>query len=867
MQDLSLNDSSSDEYRSVIDDLTVENQCLKRKLKKYQRLHSSHLRDDRLFEVTFHGLSSEKRQELETKLREFASSVDDSSPDIGVIPRGTTTQHWPSDQRPVEVRPSTPVGWSRPTDSGYGSISTTGLSCLAPRSLSEPRPVPSEQSQHRNADSYSLDVSDTLRPEQLPFLTERMKKKLVVRRLEQLFTGKVLRRKDESQSSLPHRFSGLATEVARSGMDRTEQSLAGEGAREALILPSLADNLPGERAAGQAFDDVRGASGASTPSRSESSQQRPTRPIDLDIRRMQYPAENFEYIQHLGMSIPGVDPTANAKPSDGWVHLNLLANMAQLHMINVTPGFIRAAVSEMSTKLKLSKDGRKIRWRSGARAAKFHGGHIPADVPSSPSLVGEKGHDWSLRNKRRKSNHGLSTQEISIPISAMRLKSGYGRSDQLKEGMTIGSASAATHATAHYRSSRRNDLAYTPLFFHTPTVGHQDDSNDPFGGRSPESSLSSNDSVATTEAQLPSLSRNGILTEPSNWRQKYSRGPLIFFKGAKFFTDLSGDRGESGKGWSHTCDYDPMTTEIIGCATVCSAQTLIESGSSMSRPLLAFQPQDEVDELMDDLLPTEISVPPDFDSARESKLERLGSQECSVPLPLDVSGLAGVHPADNFMIEAEIRRLVVNQGPNTYSSDKSAPGFQATELRSKGLYNRRDALLDTKCFPGASAGSSLWQLGSHGCQFESLPIKDEVLSATRVDLLPSPLPPPSYYLTAPSQFHEEDDDDHEVLSASPRSNCGSDPFPRNTASSPPHLTRALSTPSTPGPDDSASSSSMDLLAWVRKEHPLIIAEQERAYDDINDNDSVDDDNESDPSSVSDSDIDLEARSSVATAGG
>src|SRR5690349_15516782 len=57
--------------------------------------------------------------------------------------------------------------------------------------------------------------------------------------------------------------------------------------------------------------------------------------------------------------------------ADGWVYLNLLCNLAQLHIINVTPAFIRAAVSEKSTKFQLSPDGQKIRWRGGTHGTRF----------------------------------------------------------------------------------------------------------------------------------------------------------------------------------------------------------------------------------------------------------------------------------------------------------------------------------------------------------------------------------------------------------------------------------------------------------------------------------------------------------------
>lgn len=72
MQKNDTEDSGSSDFRAVIDDLTVQNKKLKRRLKKYEKLHDAHLKDEKLFEVRVHGLSSAKRRELEDILRNFA---------------------------------------------------------------------------------------------------------------------------------------------------------------------------------------------------------------------------------------------------------------------------------------------------------------------------------------------------------------------------------------------------------------------------------------------------------------------------------------------------------------------------------------------------------------------------------------------------------------------------------------------------------------------------------------------------------------------------------------------------------------------------------------------------------------------------
>src|SRR4051812_19917550 len=63
--------SSSEDFRSVIDDLTIENKRLKKRLKKYEKSNNVALHDDKLFEIRMHGLPPDKRIELEEYLKRF----------------------------------------------------------------------------------------------------------------------------------------------------------------------------------------------------------------------------------------------------------------------------------------------------------------------------------------------------------------------------------------------------------------------------------------------------------------------------------------------------------------------------------------------------------------------------------------------------------------------------------------------------------------------------------------------------------------------------------------------------------------------------------------------------------------------------
>src|SRR6478736_10420702 len=99
----------------------------------------------------------------------------------------------------------------------------------------------------------------------------------------------------------------------------------------------------------------------------------------------------MNYIRHLDLLSPDILPGQQSIQdihlnAEGWVSLNLLYNLAQLHLINVTPDFVRSAVLEISTKFQLSTDGHKIRWRGGSKDTKFSSHVAIHDSPKSPPV-------------------------------------------------------------------------------------------------------------------------------------------------------------------------------------------------------------------------------------------------------------------------------------------------------------------------------------------------------------------------------------------------------------------------------------------------------------------------------------------------
>lgn len=376
--------SSPAEYRSIIDDLTVEIQMLREELKLYKQTGPDTLRKDKLFEIKIHGLPQTKKRELEGTLRDFAASLD-GPPDASSSQKKRPLRHDDHiySRSGFESNQATPSSRSsfRPADSAYASMSTGAKSSST--SLSSPT-MSSTKSSKQKVENYLRDISEGLYPCHV-IMVDKERKKLVVRRLEQLFTGQIRGLYVPKKKLMrPGGSSVLARVVvdARMGSSAVhgQPTLGTEPTREARILSlEQQSGHPGKkgRSGGHGWASSpnkdhteTGGNGNNTgsgintfPRMPPPPEQRPTRPSDLAPGRVQIPSENMDYIRHLGLEAPELLPeqqtTQDVHPdAEGWVYLNLLCNLAQLQLVNVTPDFVGSALSEMSTKLQLSPDGR-----------------------------------------------------------------------------------------------------------------------------------------------------------------------------------------------------------------------------------------------------------------------------------------------------------------------------------------------------------------------------------------------------------------------------------------------------------------------------------------------------------------------------
>lgn len=777
--------STSEDFRSVIDDLTVENQKLKQRLKAYERFQSSQLQNDKLFEVRVHGLPPQEKRKLEEKLREFASSLEDTSDDQVLFADQRQRSLVKLRQFDYRSKLSSATTYnSLPVDSAYASVSASGNASVSQSNNIETQKQPESQaSKHQNIRSYLQDIPEGLLPRHPQLMTENSRKKLVVRRLEQLFTGKGASSTKQSQSQQQQEVSQSAAKADRTAIEARGQVPGVEGHREAKMLLSDAE-VPATLTGGHPAQFLRFSSDGDDSTRgtdwssSATPDQRPTRPLDVDPFRAQVPADNMDYIRHLGVASPKLDERSASENRDGWVYLNLLTGMAQLHTINVTPEFVRKAVAEVSHKFELSEDGRKVRWRGGMDGTRIRGDSCSSASPDDNDAVpDETGRPFTARTSSSR-NPGRTTGSTSEKHASV----------------------SRGHSSTKFNLSNINRL--TPLA-PIPSAGwHEYEPLFRVGDRSEEKKgyyMSDDDSVTS------SAPREDEYIDGSERHQGPEDGPIIFYNRARFCTDLSGDLDAHS---NMEVVYPQLSRQVLECMPE-DHSTLTTS----SRGPLTERGVEEAEMVVDsDMIEEPIlhgfNTPPLTNSTHaHSRL---------APLVLEASGIGGVRPRDNFAIDVQIRHVAKKAAFAVGASRFSTMAEPNTGRPNPGQ------LLRSRTNPRL--------------------IRSEILSTRKRDLPPSCLPPPSYVFM-PSSASSSSGSEMEPMAIQTSSpNTPSSPsLTSPIARAPPPLLRKDSTESprevsSVGSDDS----SIDMLAHARKIDPDSVAAREREFEfDSMDNGSMD----------------------------
>lgn len=739
--------SSADDYRSVIDDLTVEIQKLKEELKRYRQHGPDMLRKDKLFEIKIHGLPKRKKRELEATLREFTASLGDS-PDTSSSQRNKKPSrhatrdrmHSGSGSMSQSKHASSSSGsHTRPVDSAYASMSIGAGS--SGTSLNRPQGGSRFKTNEQKVENYLREIPAGLYPRFVP-MTDKEKKKLAVRRLEQIFTGKIAgKHARPNQASQPPAVSIAAPAQATLGVPSPQRSslvqqpkpkpkpnpnsnldLVSEPIREARILPQehqsghtgkkstsqdmgSASNSNGDQAesGGNGNGNSSGSGTNPSPPMPPLPEQRPTKPRDLDPDRVQIPSENMEYIRHLGLVPPELIIASSERPSydvqpdeEGWVYLNLLCNMAQLHIINVTPDFVRNAVVDLSAKFQLSPDGRKIRWRGGTDGTRFSSdssGNHSQRSPETDDTDNTKG------DHRKRQKTGGSTED-----------SGSSGNNLSKFEPQFSAPSESFH--------------YKPLFVHQQSPNEQSSIE--------EGTLSSFGPIEESNAGSR-WGRSG--SGESNRRKRRRDGAIIYYSGAPFCTDLSGDPGDK----SPTTYMLSSGIEQVNPQVHFVRPIPFRSGSGSSttgRPLsdadlgLGCTSKMDVDEGVG--VP-ELVIDSDGESSELSmEFPWSNAPQILEVRPLEPSGLSGVLPEDHFMVMVTTRRSKLDAHIGKRGMDQRKSSEETTD----NIINRL-ATMST-----SSPRPSIHRLLMKS---DSPKIKIEYLSGRIRRLEPVPLPPPAIF--------------------------------------------------------------------------------------------------------------------------
>ncbi|RMJ11715.1 hypothetical protein CDV36_008625 [Fusarium kuroshium] len=741
--------SSADDYRSVIDDLTVEIQKLREELKRYKQPGPDLLRKEKLFEIKVHGLPKKKKRELEATLRDFAASLEGSPDTSSSQKKKKSSRHANRDNMysasgSFSKHASSSSGSNfRPADSAYASMSTGAKS--SGTSLNRPIMGSQTRSSEQKVESYLRDIPEGLYPRHM-IMTDKERKKLVVRRLEQLFTGKITgRHVVKKQSSGPSGSSAALAPVVADTQPNVSSTptiheppalqTGQEPSREARILPleqqsghsgkksrsggnGSASNSNGDNTESGGNGNSTGSGTNPSPPTRPPPEQRPTRPLDLDPDRTQVPSENMDYIRHLGLVPPELLAEQHSNDvhpdAEGWVYLNLLCNLAQLHMINVTPDFVRSAVSGISTKFQLSPDGRKIRWRGGTEGTRFSSDSSGYNSQKSPSTDDiEEGSD-----KKRK-----------------RQKTGRSTGDEFQSG-----------------SSSKNPSRFDPQlcapsesFHYKPMFVQQDSSG---GQTSLDETVSS---FGPPEDSNIGESRWGLSGSGASSRKKRRHdGAIIYYSGAPFCTDLSGDPGDISptshmlassqhQASSDKTQLPPSPPRRSGSGSFINYQSLTDRGP------LSAQPNPGMDVDMDD--PPSLTEDTDDVSDIELDFEWTDNAQYMEYHPLEPCGLGGVLPEDHFMVVVATKRSKQDILPPT-----SRPDGRRVSEGTEGVIRRLATMSTSSPVLGATKAMSV---------SEPAPIEIEYLSGRIKRLTPVALPPPAIFFppfsSSDSTADEEDE--------------------------------------------------------------------------------------------------------------
>lgn len=691
LSQLELSEHDPNTYRDIIDDLTVQNQKLRRRLKRYEKDYSIATSQDGLFEVRVRRLPPGKRRELERILQDFLSTVPSSRERSNARSDDLRARASLRRQEPkIAPKPiQSPSPNMKGLDSAYSSISATGVTASAVEDRSN-----TELTKQATSDLGRVMLSDLDRVPQSNGdydVSDVAKQKVVVARLEMLFSGRE------------------PVEGDMYGPNMQIESLKRDGPT------ALATGEPSTTFA----EEYPPAASKTTNSVDFGNPAQPTdRPSDFPAALSQQPLigpdlpnanvsraslDHWHHLRHLGAA----SPLAGSSPqsSHGWVYLNVLFNMAQLHTLNVTLDFVRQAIHDISENLMLSEDGRKVRWCE--ERLKNHAEPLPEANDVIMSVSSPQPSPPSKSKQTGDANQSAAKdQRPHLPTTVAHKTSSYKRRRQLQA----------------------REFDYKPMFLHTKDRLRQyKNSQQEYQDSSYESDTSSSSSSTTSE-ELSGLSRGG--SKRSNDRRG---GPMVFFDHDPFFLDLSADPPVNDEANGHASYDDPdAKAEPLGShlppATESSRifEKKREWGPSAISPRASDEEQSGPSSSSSPPLEIYGNDPSDEEEEEEEKAQLHHNHHHHL---LEASGIGGIQLDDNLVIDVRTAQDAISPSPPA-SSLSSRTTRQAPTKRS--------------------------HIPSHLPTLSQKRYRSTILSRKLAHLTPSPLPPPSFVYPALTDSEDED---------------------------------------------------------------------------------------------------------------
>ena len=396
----------SEDFRSIIDDLTVEKRMLRSRIERLEHPYCIPLEDQELFEIRFRGLDATKRRKLDLLLEQTLPSLLNAH-DTGIGEPSTAVLSHDS-TLPKSSSSHAASGW--PGDSAYASMCASEKTAALQPNRSD---LIARLSKSRGPSRVLWDAQPrmTSGPTSSTHPVRR-KMQLVVRRLEQLFTVRKPSAAEQGRARLPEESPRAAREARMATASQRPRSpmSSSDISRESSLTSGQSGSTPG---------------------------QRPTRPFDLD--RLNHPLENSNYVRHLGFGSPIDLLTGSGKlkasfsRASAWFPVNVAVNLAQLHTAQVTTEFVKTALREVGTRFELSSDGRSIRLKGGDDSSVASKASCGA-YPDGDDLRSVSGSSPELQNGASTCANRQHELELCTPSARRLPPRPGGRSHCLKAG-------------------------------------------------------------------------------------------------------------------------------------------------------------------------------------------------------------------------------------------------------------------------------------------------------------------------------------------------------------------------------------------------------------------------------------------------